>query len=83
MPRESPLPGRLFLCFSRSFFRHPKREKNYRQKVWIVHFITYFCNTVCKIAKQTPNFTPKNVKLGVFVLFKMNQASLIHTSLLL
>lgn len=48
MPRESPLPGRLFLCFSRSFFRHPKREKNYRQKVWIVHFITYFCNTVCK-----------------------------------
>lgn len=42
MPRESPLPGRLFLCFSRSFFRHPKREKNYRQKVWIVHFITYF-----------------------------------------
>ena len=24
-----------------------------------------------QIAKQTPNFTPKNVKLGVFVLFKM------------
>ena len=23
--------------------------------------------------KQTPNFTPKNVKLGVFVLFKINQ----------
>ena len=23
-----------------------------------------------QIAKQTPNFTPKNVKLGVFVLFK-------------
>ena len=23
-----------------------------------------------RIAKQTPNFTPKNVKLGVFVLFK-------------
>lgn len=28
-----------------------------------------------QIAKQTPNFTPKNVKLGVFVLFKTNQAS--------
>ena len=24
-----------------------------------------------QIAKQTPNFTPKNVKLGVFVLFKI------------
>ena len=24
-----------------------------------------------QIAKQTPSFTPKNVKLGVFVLFKM------------
>ena len=23
-----------------------------------------------QIAKQTPNFTPKNVKLGVFILFK-------------
>ena len=23
-----------------------------------------------QITKQTPNFTPKNVKLGVFVLFK-------------
>ena len=23
-----------------------------------------------QIAKQTPSFTPKNVKLGVFVLFK-------------
>ena len=23
-----------------------------------------------QFAKQTPNFTPKNVKLGVFVLFK-------------
>ncbi len=26
-----------------------------------------------QIAKQTPNFTPKNVKLGVFVLFKILQ----------
>lgn len=26
-----------------------------------------------QIAKQTPNFTPKNVKLGVFVLFKMKR----------
>ena len=25
-----------------------------------------------QIAKQTPNFTPKNVKLGVFVLFKIS-----------
>ena len=25
-----------------------------------------------QIAKQTPNFTPKNVKLGVFALFKKN-----------
>ncbi len=24
-----------------------------------------------QIAKQTPSFTPKNVKLGVFVLFKI------------
>lgn len=24
-----------------------------------------------RIAKQTPGFTPKNVKLGVFVLFKI------------
>ena len=24
-----------------------------------------------QIIKQTPNFTPKNVKLGVFVLFKI------------
>mgnify|MGYP006954207941 FL=1 len=24
-----------------------------------------------QIAKQTPNFTPKNVKLGVFVLFNI------------
>ena len=24
-----------------------------------------------QITKQTPNFTPKNVKLGVFVLFKI------------
>ena len=24
-----------------------------------------------QIAKQTPNFTPNNVKLGVFVLFKI------------
>ena len=26
-----------------------------------------------QIAKQTPSFTPKNVKLGVFVLFKILQ----------
>ena len=26
-----------------------------------------------QIAKQTPNFTPKNVKLGVFVFFKILQ----------
>ena len=26
-----------------------------------------------QIAKQTPNFTPKNVKLGVFVFFKMKR----------
>lgn len=26
-----------------------------------------------QITKQTPNFTPKNVKLGVFVLFKILQ----------
>ena len=26
-----------------------------------------------QIAKQTPSFTPKNVKLGVFVLFKMKR----------
>ena len=26
-----------------------------------------------QIAKQTPNFTPKNVKLGVFALFKMKR----------
>ena len=26
-----------------------------------------------QIAKQTPNFTPKNVRLGVFVLFKMKR----------
>ena len=25
-----------------------------------------------QIIKQTPNFTPKNVKLGVFILFKTN-----------
>ena len=25
-----------------------------------------------QIAKQTPNFTPKNVKLGVFVFFKID-----------
>ena len=25
-----------------------------------------------QIAKQTPSFTPKNVKLGVFVLFKIS-----------
>ena len=25
-----------------------------------------------QIAKQTPSFTPKNVKLGVFILFKNN-----------
>ena len=25
-----------------------------------------------QITKQTPNFTPKNVKLGVFILFKTN-----------
>ena len=26
-----------------------------------------------QIAKQTPSFTPKNVKMGVFVLFKILQ----------
>ena len=26
-----------------------------------------------QIAKQTPNFTPKNVKLGVFVFFKIDR----------
>ena len=25
-----------------------------------------------QIIKQTPNFTPKNIKLGVFILFKTN-----------
>ncbi len=29
-----------------------------------------------QIAKQTPNFTPKNVKLGVFVLFKKLRGTL-------
>ena len=42
MPRESPLPGRLFLCFSRSFFRHPKREKNYRQKFGLFILLPIF-----------------------------------------
>ena len=29
-----------------------------------------------QIAKQTPNFTPKNVKLGVFALFKKNRRAI-------
>ena len=29
-----------------------------------------------QIAKQTPNFTPKNVKLGVFALFKKNRRTI-------
>ena len=33
-----------------------------------------------QIAKQTPNFTPKNVKLGVFVLFKKNRRAIQNRS---
>ena len=33
-----------------------------------------------QIAKQTPNFTPKNVKLGVFALFKKNRRAIQNSS---
>lgn len=36
-----------------------------------------------QIAKQTPNFTPKNVKLGVFALFKKNRRAILYCSAVL
>ena len=33
-----------------------------------------------QIIKQTPNFTPKNVKLGVFILFKKTAKCILHYS---
>lgn len=41
-------PGASFFIFHPPIFRLQKQIKKFTRKVWIVHFITYFCSTVCK-----------------------------------